>query len=89
MGAGNLRTSGSGTLPRIDRERAELRRRWVAEGWYAGDTLAAALRAGVAAHPDTRLHYVGVDHPAEVSLAEVLAAERWWPRRSTPRAARR
>jgi acyl-CoA synthetase (AMP-forming)/AMP-acid ligase II len=57
----------------VDAERAALRRRWVGEGWYARDTLADALRAGVAAHPETTLHYVGVDHAARVTLAEVVA----------------
>jgi acyl-CoA synthetase (AMP-forming)/AMP-acid ligase II len=67
------RVPGSGTLPRIDRERAALRRRWVAEGWYRGDTLADALAAGVRDHPDTMLHFVGEDHAGAVSLSEVLA----------------
>jgi acyl-CoA synthetase (AMP-forming)/AMP-acid ligase II len=56
----------------VTAHRAALARRWATQGWYRGDTLAEALRAGARHHPTTMLRFLGADHADEAALPEVL-----------------
>lgn len=53
-------------------EASTLRGRWYAEGWYGTDTLAHALRAGAAAHPEATLSFMGDERESSATLPEVL-----------------
>jgi len=51
--------------------RQDLTRRWRAEGWFADRTVAEALAAGVAAHPNAKLVFGSRARPATLTIAEV------------------
>lgn len=52
--------------------RADLRRRWYAEGWFGTQDLAQAFTRSAAVHPDACLHFAGSDHSGTIRLPELL-----------------
>jgi acyl-CoA synthetase len=60
----------------LEADRASLRGRWIAEGYYTGQTLSQVIDAAAERSPGTRHHYYGEHGYRTASLAEINA-EAW------------
>jgi len=57
-------------------DRAALRARWYADGWYGHESIAEHLRIGVDRFPATTMHFVGGPTPTRIRLDEMYARSR-------------
>lgn len=57
----------------IDADRAVLRKRWIDEGFFTGETLSQAIDAAVARKPDTRHHFYSEQGYETTTIAETNA----------------
>ena len=57
-------------------DRAALRERWYADGWYGTESIAQHLQLGVERHPATTMRFVGGPAPTTIRLDEMYARSR-------------
>lgn len=55
----------------IAEDRASLRDRWYAEGYFRSESLAELMKAGAEQYPSAAMHFVGGPAPTSIELAEM------------------
>ncbi|WP_288486937.1 AMP-binding protein [uncultured Novosphingobium sp.] len=69
----------------IDADRAVLRKRWIEEGFFTGETLSQAIDAAVVRKPDTRHHFYS-EHGYQTATIAEINAQAWKLARALARA---